>query len=607
MLRNADVVCLCEVPWSTTVAAKVAASWGYQHLQLLSARTRRFNLAILSKYPVVRVAEAKPGDSPFFHGVLCVSLPSLDHIVVCVTHLTPHEPRKRLAEARALRDDVVPKAQRAARLNRMPPVMVGGDFNALSRQDESMYARIGMADRLAQNSAMWRKLSVDHQLDFGVLDAMTSERKTASANEDRQDHVFIDLQRGAVGDVLSHSVPTERGGDPRLAYKMRLDYVFASRALVEHCPADTASHVLSDAEIGAGALSDHYPIEARLCVSGERARATAFATRAADDNTLAAANGDARAASEDVLTRRRGCMASEYTQLRHPATVQRCRRLSGLALALNTHRGARQSASLQLEHEVKSLGRCAVVGSSGLLLAGEPRGSEIDSYDTVLRLNAAPTTGFERRVGSFTSARLVNAPQSGMWRTAARAGQLPPPITEGEVLLLAASATSWQAVATEHRLRVLSLNHTFRKQCLLPLVFSESDRSAHARVHHNKLTPTFGFEAVLHALHSCDSVDVYGFGVPMAELQPMERDELLQAEQRLGLPPSDADTEAGANVGIGAGGTPAVPFQYHYWEARTVDKAADIQSKPWTYRSHNFALERARLRSMHCAGVLRLH
>ena len=49
------------------------------------------------------------------------------------------------------------------------------------------------------------------------------------------------------------------------------------------------------------------------------------------------------------------------------------------------------------------------------------------------------------------------------------------------------------------------------------------------------------------------------------------------------------------------------PFRYHYWEERTIDTAADHKDKPWTYRSHNFALERARLRHMACAGVLRLH
>ena len=51
--------------------------------------------------------------------------------------------------------------------------------------------------------------------------------------------------------------------------------------------------------------------------------------------------------------------------------------------------------------------RCAVVGSSGVLL--NRRGGEIiDNYHMVLRLNTAPTTGFERQVGGKTTLRLVH-------------------------------------------------------------------------------------------------------------------------------------------------------------------------------------------------------
>ena len=163
----------------------------------------------------------------------------------------------------------------------------------------------------------------------------------------------------------------------------------------------------------------------------------------------------------------------------------------------------------------------------------------------------------------------------------------------------------------------------------MPLL--RDDLAAHYRVHYNTLTPTFGLEAVVHALHSCASVDVYGFGVslraskprarwqlngggvaaasaaddavfvgprpvqvPREELLPRERDELAAAEKRLGLPPE--------------GGAPrATPFRYHYWEERTLDMAADFKDKPWTYKSHNFAIERSRLRHLHCAGLLTLH
>ena len=52
-----------------------------------------------------------------------------------------------------------------------------------------------------------------------------------------------------------------------------------------------------------------------------------------------------------------------------------------------------------------SVGRhdtCAVVGNSGVLLSSE-RGAEIDAHEAVLRINYAPTKGFEKYVGSRTT------------------------------------------------------------------------------------------------------------------------------------------------------------------------------------------------------------
>ena len=104
-----------DTVWSPAELAAQARRWGFAHQLLLSERTHRFNLALLSMEPLVRVAAAKPGDVPYFHGALCASLPPTHaRLVVCVTHLTPHAPHKRRAEALALRRTLLPAAQAAA-------------------------------------------------------------------------------------------------------------------------------------------------------------------------------------------------------------------------------------------------------------------------------------------------------------------------------------------------------------------------------------------------------------------------------------------------------------------------------------------------------------
>jgi len=243
-----------------------------------------------------------------------------------------------------------------------------------------------------------------------------------------------------------------------------------------------------------------------------------------------------------------------------------------------------------------TLGRCAVVGSSGALL-WERRGPEIDEHDVIIRLNKAPVRSFEASVGSSTTVRLVNAPQSQAWAkelhatpaesASTAAVLLPEGVQTGELIVLSTATDAWAPLAPAV-LSVARLNRTYRKRCVAPF-FTDDDQAAHRRHHRNLLTPTFGFEAIVHALHACDSLDAFGFFIPQNELEGAAGD---GAEER---------AAAGAP-------SPSGPFRYHYWEAHTRDPAADKPSKPWTYKSHNYEVESARLRHMATHGcVLRLH
>ncbi|CCD83321.1 hypothetical pox protein [Squirrelpox virus] len=52
--------------------------------------------------------------------------------------------------------------------------------------------------------------------------------------------------------------------------------------------------------------------------------------------------------------------------------------------------------------------RCAIVASAGAL-SGSGLGPEIESHDAVVRMNAAPTRGYEADVGSRTTVRVTNS------------------------------------------------------------------------------------------------------------------------------------------------------------------------------------------------------
>ena len=250
------LVGLNEVALGPAAFARQAKAWGFAHSLLLKTDgAHRFNLGLMATTPLERHPSTTV--SPFFHGVLCAQLPAWQHGAghgaphACVTHLTPHSPAKRLSEAKALR-----------RLLPAGPTLLLGDLNALSQRDAAAHRATRLRDRLAA-SGSWQKFSVGDELDYAPLQALTAA------------DALRDLHSGG-----TPTVPTRRGGDPRHAAPMRLDYAHATPALLAICPGASAEPLTDER---AGGASDHFPLLVSLCpeLAGEGASTTAAAAAAA--------------------------------------------------------------------------------------------------------------------------------------------------------------------------------------------------------------------------------------------------------------------------------------------------------------------------------------
>jgi hypothetical protein len=138
-------------------------------------------------------------------------------------------------------------------------------------------------------------------------------------------------------------------------------------------------------------------------------------------------------------------------------------------------------------------GACAVIGNGGTLLAYD-LGKEIDSADVIIRLNAGPIKGFEKKVGSRTDYRLVNRLHMGFRET------------KEEMVLQ--HCTTPDALDEWTRFKVKHEDDVNVKKKLFAI---DPDFHELAISYTDKGVVSNGFYGLLLATELCDEVKVYGF------------------------------------------------------------------------------------------------
>ncbi|KAK1789421.1 hypothetical protein P4O66_015350 [Electrophorus voltai] len=150
--------------------------------------------------------------------------------------------------------------------------------------------------------------------------------------------------------------------------------------------------------------------------------------------------------------------------------------------------------------------KCAVVGNSGNLRSSG-YGKLIDSNDFVIRINQAPTEGYEQDVGSRTTHHVMYPESAKDLNDNTNLLLVPFKILDLEWIISALTTGhithTYEPVMSRikaNRNKVLVFSPTFMRY------IHESWLKGHGRY------PSTGFLSLMFALHVCDKVNVFGFG-----------------------------------------------------------------------------------------------
>ncbi|XP_076123394.1 CMP-N-acetylneuraminate-beta-galactosamide-alpha-2,3-sialyltransferase 2 [Alosa pseudoharengus] len=150
--------------------------------------------------------------------------------------------------------------------------------------------------------------------------------------------------------------------------------------------------------------------------------------------------------------------------------------------------------------------RCAVVGNSGNL-RGAGYGPLIDKHNYIMRINLAPTVGFEEDVGSRTTHHFMY-PESAK-NLAANVSFVLVPFKTLDLLWITSALSTGQIRFTYAPVKQFLRVDKDKVQIFNPAFF----KYIHDRwTRHHGRYPSTGMLVLFFALHVCDEVNVFGFG-----------------------------------------------------------------------------------------------
>lgn len=198
----------------------------YGHPYAVMSKLDGFPVALSSKYPIVNVQKVVDN---MWHAYLYANV---NNIHVFVIHFSPFSYKKRQHEMRQV-------LAHAALLPQDEKIIIMGDFNSLSQQDEQ-YHTPEMVQAMLE-----REKKEDHirNLNNGKIDYTVMNAIREAGYED----VFL-----LKNDRLISSVPTKKYGEPSAR---RIDFIWTNPVLSE-CVVSSA--IIQDATTDH--ISDHYPV-----------------------------------------------------------------------------------------------------------------------------------------------------------------------------------------------------------------------------------------------------------------------------------------------------------------------------------------------------------